>query len=101
MFIEKSSSAGLNKLCEPDLINFSIFFSFSFVCNKADPSLLDSRQHHTIILLLIYVDDLFLTGNNESKIPKLISTFASEFARKDLERLRYFVSVEACYVPGT
>lgn len=67
--------------------------------NKADPSLFVLHQCHTIILLLIYVVDLLLTGNNPTTVVKLISTFAVEFSLKDLGCLHYFHGVKARYIP--
>ncbi|KAJ0824902.1 putative RNA-directed DNA polymerase [Helianthus annuus] len=47
--------------------------------------------------LLVYVDDLILTGNNDSDINTFISHLNHEFAIKDLGALNYFLGLEVAY----
>ncbi|KAL6346966.1 hypothetical protein AAG906_006026 [Vitis piasezkii] len=44
--------------------------------------------------LLLYVDDMVLTGTNLALIKTLITRLSKEFAMKDLGSLHYFLSVE-------
>lgn len=41
--------------------------------------------------LIVYMDDIVLTGNDEEKILELKIMFASEFKTKDLGNLKYFL----------
>ena len=50
-----------------------------------------------LILLLIYVDDVILTGYNSSVIQSIISTLSTNLALKDLGTLRYFLGIEIKY----
>ncbi|XP_052623860.1 uncharacterized mitochondrial protein AtMg00810-like [Lactuca sativa] len=50
-----------------------------------------------IIYLLVYVDDLILTGNNEQVISSFITKLHREFAVKDLGDLNYFLGLEVSY----
>ncbi|KAJ9542144.1 hypothetical protein OSB04_028650 [Centaurea solstitialis] len=59
-----------------------------FVCSKADPSL---------FYLLVYVDDLILTGNHDEVIQYFITKLHDAFAVKDLGRLNFFLGLEAIY----
>ncbi|XP_022024221.1 uncharacterized mitochondrial protein AtMg00810-like [Helianthus annuus] len=47
--------------------------------------------------LLVYVDDLILTGNHSSTILSFISCLNKEFAIKDLGKLNYFLGLEVTY----
>ena len=44
--------------------------------------------------LIVYVDDIVITGNNEGEIQKLKGFLAKEFEVKDLGNLRYFLGME-------
>ena len=49
------------------------------------------------LYLLVYVDDLILTGNNREYISNFITRLHKEFAIKDLGRLSYFLGLEVNY----
>lgn len=68
--------------------------SLGFVCTKSDESLFVYNHHDTLAYFLVYVDDLVLTGNNDSFIQHIVSVLASRFSVKDLGSLSYFLGVE-------
>ena len=45
-------------------------------------------------MVLIYVDDLIVTGDNASEIVLLKNTLKQKFAIKDLGTLKYFLGIE-------
>lgn len=47
-----------------------------------------------VIYLLVYVDDIILTGNNSESLTDLIKVLSSRFAMKDLGSLNYFLGLE-------
>ena len=47
------------------------------------------------VILLLYVDDLFLIGN-EKKISQCKKKLATEFEMKDLRLMYYFLGLEVC-----
>ncbi|KAK9065217.1 hypothetical protein SSX86_016600 [Deinandra increscens subsp. villosa] len=65
-----------------------------FSCSRADPSLFVFKQDTCILYLLVYVDDLILTGNQEAAINSFIQRLHDEFAIKDLGELSYFLGLE-------
>ena len=46
------------------------------------------------MLLLVYVDDVIVTGNNTFVIQNIIHTLSTQFALKDLGMLTYFLGIE-------
>lgn len=41
--------------------------------------------------LIVYVDDIILTGDNLTKIKRLKKTLAIEFKVRDIEQMHYFL----------
>ena len=71
-----------------------------FYCGKADSSLFILHKGQSIVLLLIYVDDIIITGNDKNFISDLINTLSSEFSPKDLRSLHYFLGLKVKYLPN-
>ncbi|KAK9187228.1 hypothetical protein WN944_018620 [Citrus x changshan-huyou] len=68
-----------------------------FKCSKADTSLFTLHKPNITIFILIYVDDVIITGNNSTGIQDIITTLGSQFALKDLGKLSYFLGIEIKY----
>nr|XP_018624257.1 uncharacterized mitochondrial protein AtMg00810-like [Nicotiana tomentosiformis] len=49
-----------------------------------------------VLFLLLYVDDIILTGSSSTKILHVNKVLAARFSLKDLTALTYFLSVEVC-----
>ncbi|KAA0036613.1 reverse transcriptase [Cucumis melo var. makuwa] len=47
-----------------------------------------------IAILIVYIDDIVLTGDDQTKISQLKQKMSDEFAIKDLENLKYFLGME-------
>ncbi|XP_068663093.1 uncharacterized mitochondrial protein AtMg00810-like [Aristolochia californica] len=62
---------------------------------RADTSLFDFHQHSNTIYMLLYVDDIIITGNNSALITMFTRELHSEFATKYLAPLNYFLGLEA------
>ncbi|KAL5556707.1 hypothetical protein UlMin_038943 [Ulmus minor] len=46
------------------------------------------------LLILIYVDDIIVTGSNREEIEKFITVLNNSFSLKDLGQLNYFLGIE-------
>ncbi|KAH9689512.1 retrovirus-related pol polyprotein from transposon RE1 [Citrus sinensis] len=66
----------------------------------ADSSLFIFHNNDSLILMLIYVDDIVVTGNNTFLIDQLIHQLSIEFALKDLGQLHFFLGLEIRYFSG-
>ena len=71
---------------------------WGFVNSHSDSSLFMFRQQTSVILLLVYVDDVILTGNNNSLIQDLITSLDKQFALKDFGCLCYFFGFQINYL---
>lgn len=61
---------------------------------KSDTSLFIHQIGTSTTLLLVYVDDIIITGNSESSISKFIYQLHKRFALKDLGELSFFLGIE-------
>ena len=75
----------------------SLLTILGFTKSKSDPNLYLKVMDEPVILLL-YVDDLFLTGN-EKKITKVNKNLVGEFEMKDLGLIHYFLEQEVRHNP--
>ena len=64
-----------------------------FVGSKVDTSLFLLCQSSVCIFLLVYVDDIIVTGSNLSAIYELIQSLQAESKLKDLGTLSYFLGI--------
>ncbi|PKU79316.1 Retrovirus-related Pol polyprotein from transposon TNT 1-94 [Dendrobium catenatum] len=64
-----------------------------FQHSRADPSLLIYRRRDIQIFLLVYVDDILITGNNEPEISKLLINLNTQFSMKHLGPASQFLGI--------
>nr|GEU33773.1 ribonuclease H-like domain-containing protein [Tanacetum cinerariifolium] len=62
--------------------------------SKYDYSLFTKKSDNVFIMLLVYVDDIVITGNDMSKTDKFKMVLKSKFQIKDLGKLKYFLGIE-------
>jgi hypothetical protein len=65
-----------------------------FKASQSDTSLFLYQSATCTILVLIYVDDIFITSSSSSAVRDLLSTLKQEFVVKDLGLLNYFLGIE-------
>ena len=67
---------------------------FGIQKSKSDHSIFYKNSQASIILLVVYVDDIITTGNDMTSISLLKSFLHGQFHTKDLGMLKYFLGVE-------
>jgi len=55
------------------------------------------QEVNYVLYILIYVDDILITGSNTAAIQSIISALQASFAVKDLGSLHYFLGIEALW----
>ena len=72
--------------------------SLGFTKSKVDPNLYLKVMDDEPVILLLYVDELFLTGN-EKKISECKKKPAAKFKMKYLDLMHYFLGIEVWKSP--
>ena len=67
---------------------------FGYKQSNSDYTLFLKRRNGLITCLVIYVDDMVITGNDAKEIDDLKGRLFLEFEMKDLENLKYFLGIE-------
>lgn len=70
---------------------------WEFKNSKSDPFFFLRKTKTSLIRVLIYVDDILITGPDSSELENFIVQFSSVFALKDLGKLSYFLGIEVFY----
>ncbi|BFG40530.1 hypothetical protein CerSpe_268040 [Prunus speciosa] len=65
--------------------------------SQNDYSLFVYNHQGVYLILLIYVDDILITGNDQEQISHLIRRLGTLFSMKDLGKLHYFLGIEVTY----
>lgn len=71
-----------------------------FLASKCDPSLFLLHTASLTIMVLVYVDDIIITGNSASFITALIKNLNTDFSLKQLGKLDYFLGIEVTHLPN-
>ncbi|CAL2277125.1 unnamed protein product [Prunus armeniaca] len=72
----------------------STICGIGFKQSRADYSLFTQVHGSSLTIILLYVDDMIITGNDEDVICKLKHFLGNQFRIKDLGPLKYFLGVE-------
>ncbi|XP_076908792.1 uncharacterized protein LOC143565815 [Bidens hawaiensis] len=67
---------------------------YGFKQSNSDHTLFLKRRNNLITCLIIYVDDMIITGDDKEEITKLKGNLFAEFEMKDIGRLKYFLGIE-------
>lgn len=82
-----------NRHQEHGLID-SRLLDWGFQNTRSDSSLFFLRSKNHVTFLLIYVDDIIITGSNSDFLQNFIKQLNVVFALKDLGKLHYFLGIE-------
>ncbi|GJY13628.1 ribonuclease H-like domain-containing protein [Tanacetum coccineum] len=72
----------------------SVLVENGFCQSKSDYSLYTKSVGDVFLALLVYVDDIIVTGNNAVEIDKFKVFLKGKFKIKDLGKLKYFLGIE-------
>ncbi|KAH9714566.1 retrovirus-related pol polyprotein from transposon RE2 [Citrus sinensis] len=78
----------------------SYLLQWDFINSRADSSLFIKKTSKFMIMVLIYVDDILITGPDSAALEAFITELSSVFALKDLGNLSYFLGIEVLYDAG-
>ena len=68
--------------------------TFGYKQSNSDHTLFLKKQHGKITTLIVYVDDMIVTGNDLEEMKALKEYLSKEFEMKDLGPLKYFLGIE-------
>lgn len=77
----------------------SFLTSIGFVSSKANTSLFLKFTKHSTMFVLVYVDDILVTGSSHTEIQTLITQLNATFSLKDLGNLNYFLGIKVLRNP--
>ena len=72
----------------------SALVKWGFSMSQADTSMFVYCNNSAMLVVLVYVDDIIVTGSSSLLIEQLISSLNSCFALKDLGPLNFFLGIE-------
>ena len=72
----------------------SFLISQDYVQSSQDYSLFVKKCGESFTAIVVYVDDLLVTGNNIEEIDQIKSSLHQKFTIKDLGNLKYFLGIE-------
>nr|GEW39575.1 putative RNA-directed DNA polymerase [Tanacetum cinerariifolium] len=67
---------------------------YGFKQSNSDHTLFLKNRKNRVTYLIIYVDDMVITGNDEEEIKRLKKGLFTEFKMKDLGNLKYFLELK-------
>ena len=79
----------------------STLIQFGFSATKCDSSLFTKFTAHSTTYILVYVDDLLITGDDATYISSLITNLNTIFALKDLGEMNYFLGIQVHHTSST
>jgi hypothetical protein len=68
--------------------------SYGFTISEADPCVYIHREGTTVLIVLLWVDDLIIAGNNLTEISKFKAAISKRFEMKDLGELTWILGME-------
>src|SRR3954470_1111904 len=73
--------------------------AIGFTQSMADYAMFRQTTTTGVVILILYVDDMVITGSDLDAISLLKQHLQSEFEMKNLGSLRYFLGIEVAYSP--
>ncbi|WZZ30847.1 hypothetical protein YC2023_014248 [Brassica napus] len=73
--------------------------TIGFINSTADASLFVHTHGHIVTYVLVYVDDILVTGSDPAVVQQVLQSFAERFSINDPVDLHYFLGIEAVRTP--
>jgi Reverse transcriptase (RNA-dependent DNA polymerase) len=73
---------------------YQVMKGCGYTQSESDRTMLYKRNQGKIVVLIIYVDDMIITGDDHNEIEKLENRLSKEFEMKNLGGLKYFLGIE-------
>jgi hypothetical protein len=71
-----------------------------YFASNLDSSLFVKKQSKVRVIVLLYIDDMIVTGNNDEEITRLRTELSIRFEMKDLGELSHFLGFEVSSLKG-
>jgi Reverse transcriptase (RNA-dependent DNA polymerase) len=85
--LKQSPRAWFERFC-------SAMKKYEYSQSESDHTLFYRKRCGKITILIIYVDDIIIIGDDQDEIKKLQGRLCKEFEMKNLGRLKYFLGIE-------
>ncbi|CAM8919423.1 unnamed protein product [Rhodiola kirilowii] len=72
----------------------SFLLHYGFQSCKSDTSLFIRHSGDSVLYILVYVDNLIITGSRSDDITQFVTLLNKTFALRDLGALHYFLGIE-------
>jgi histone deacetylase 1/2 len=95
MCLLDKSLYGLRQAPRAWVERFTAFIiKLGFIMTRSDSSLFILRRGNEIAYLLLYVDDIVLTGSSSALLRHVVDRLRAEFTVKDLGELHFFLDID-------
>ncbi|KAK9138622.1 hypothetical protein Sjap_009216 [Stephania japonica] len=96
MFVNSIKLCGLRQAPRACFVQLrSTLISWGFQNSKAGNSFFVFRDYSVVLYILVYFNDIIVTGSNTVIIQSFISRLHNTFALKDIDELSFFLGMEA------
>ena len=75
--------------------------AFGFTSCAADPTVLSKKTKGGLVILAVYVDDIILSGSDDTSILATKTYLQQNLSIRDLESPRYFLRIEFAHQTGS
>ena len=74
-----------------------LLIGYGFLSAVSDPTVMRKRTPHGCVVLVVYVDDIILTGSDEAKVAATKAYLSQHFVTRNLSPPRYFLGLKIAY----
>ena len=90
----KKSLYGLKQAPRAWYANMDSYLSQNFVCCKSDSNVYFLKENDSLLIIVLYVDDLLITGSSAFVITKIKIALHKRFSMTDMGLLNFFLGLD-------